>query len=388
MKMNDIAVEQISGKDFSTQKSQRPKLGSLEVGRFVAALAVMLSHFTPDIARHAEIPSQHLFGGYICPGPLGLQYFFTLSGFVMASAHYKDFGKFGAVLKFWWRRACRIYPVYWLALCIPIYYLHRALTPQFTLHLFSLEPWDNNEFIPAAWSLRFEVSFYIMFGLCLMPYVGKPILALWVFLTFWRWCPQSVLPYLHLPIPFALNNLAGYFGDHFVAFFEFFFFAGLAGGWAYRALELGPRTSIILLGCGLLSLAFSLPELNWGAAYGPPMFMIFTGFVLSSIMLGLAGLERHNILRLGKTASILGAMSYPLYMVHEPLMLVMDQEIPDLKLSLMGLYGLFAFGLAVIFSVAAGVTFFFDKPVQSLLRAVSTGKIGCFRFHALRGCVD
>lgn len=351
-----------------TAKSSKHKLGSLEVGRFIAALAVMLSHFTPDIARHAAIAGQKVLGGYICPGPLGLQYFFTLSGFVMASAHYEDFGKFISVPKFWWRRACRIYPVYWLALCIPAYYLHGALTPSFTRQLLSLDPWNDQEFIPAAWSLRYEIAFYIMFGLCLMPYVGKPLLAIWIFLTFWRWCPQSILPYLHLPIPFVLNNLAVYFGTDFVAFFEFFFFAGLAGGWAYKALKPGPRTSMALLCVGVVLLALSLPELKWGAAYGPPMFMIFTGFVFASIMLGLAGLERHDILRLGRTATILGAMSYPLYIMHEPLMLIMDIRIPKLKLDIMGLYALFLFGLVVIFAVSAAVTFFFDRPVQRFLR--------------------
>ena len=355
---------------ISAGQPAKAKLGSLEVGRFVAAFAVMVSHFTPEVNRHAAVAGQQILGGFVGPGPLGLQYFFTLSGFVMASAHYQDFGKLAAVPKFWWRRACRIYPVYWLALCIPLTVFFGNLTPRFALHLFSLDPWNSQELIPAAWSLRFEVSFYIMFGFCLLPYIGKPLLALWIFLTFWRWCPQSVLPYLHLPIPFALNNLAGVFGVDFVAFFEFFFFAGLAGGWAYRALRPGSKVSLALLGGGVLALALSLPELDWGKAYGPPMFMIFTGFVLASIMLGLAGLERHSILRLGRAAAVLGAMSYPLYMMHEPLMFLMDLNVPKLRLSMAGLCVLFLSGLVVMLGVAGLVTFLFDRPLQRLLRKV------------------
>ena len=347
----------------AVEPARRTKLGSLEIGRFLAAFAVMLSHFTPDIAKHAAVPGQQVLGGYIFPGPLGLQYFFTLSGFVMASTHYGDFGRFWSVPRFWWRRARRIYPVYWLALCIPIFYLHGALTPSLSLRLFSLEPWSQQEFIPAAWSLRYELAFYIMFGLGLMPYVGKPLLALWIFLTFWRWCPQSVLPYLHLPIPSTLNNFAGH-SPAFFAFFEFFFFAGLFGGWAYNALRPGPRASIALLAGGVVALAASMPMLNGGHIYGPPMFMIFDGLVLATIILGLAGLERHNILRLGRTATLLGAMSYPLYMLHEPLMLILDQEFGQLKLSQFGLYVLLVIGLVVILGVSAVVTFGFDRPLQ------------------------
>ena len=346
------------------------KLGSLEIGRFLAALMVMLSHFTPDIASHAAVAGQKILGGTICPGPLGLQYFFTLSGFVMASAHYNDFGKFASVPRFWWRRACRLYPVYWLALLIPIYFLHGALTPSFSAQLFSLDPWDKQEFIPAAWSLRYEISFYIMFGLCLLPYVGKPLLVLWVFLTFWLWCPHHILLCLHFPRPAAARRLAQFLGADFFSFFEFFFFAGLAGGWAYRALRPGPRASVGLLCGGLVALALSMPTLSWGAGYGTPMFTILTGLVMASIILGLAGMERHAILRLGRGAVILGAMSYPLYMMHEPLMLLLGIETPHLKLPMAGLYALFVAGVVVIMGVSAAVTFFFDRPVQRFLRKI------------------
>jgi peptidoglycan/LPS O-acetylase OafA/YrhL len=340
----------------------------LEIGRFIAASTVVFAHLTGGVDGYAALPVHPIFDGLGRAGALGVQYFFVLSGFVMVSAHYNDFGKPGATLKFWWRRACRIYPSYWLALIIPIYYLHGFLTPSFSAQLFTLSPWHISDFIAPAWSLRYEMAFYMIFGLCLLPYVGKPLFALWVGLCVWRWVPGHMLHVLHLPPPFLLARLAKEGGDHFLSFFDYYFFAGAAAGAILMRFSPGRRTSAALLVGGAVLLLLSLPQIKYGDSYGDPMTVLVEAGFIATLMLGLAGLERHGIIRLGKTAARLGAMSYPLYILHTVFLLWAWNELPRPKLSPGGEYVVFFLAVVAIYGASALATFYFDQPVQRVLR--------------------
>ncbi len=368
----------------------RTKLLSLELGRFMAAAMVMLSHVAPYVNAHAAPGARPVFGNMMFPGPLGVQYFFVLSGFVMASTHHADFGKISSVPKFWWRRACRIYPAYWLALCIPAYYLFGAMTPRLTLPLVTLSPWHDLEYIPAAWTLRYEMAFYIMFGLCMLPYVGRPVLALWVAATvwhcFWRlgfWLLGPVLSPRHI---LPVYNFIGTHGGLFVAFALFYFFTGLAAGCAYVKCRFGRKAWGGVLAGGLVLLALLLPHEQWGVTYGPsPAFALRMACVLAVAMLGLAGLERAGGLRLGRWAGWLGAISYPLYIFHEPALLVITNALHPGRYQGLGLYLLLAAITAAILALAALVTFFYDQPIQRLLRRAGRGKGAAARLNPLPG---
>ena len=348
------------------------RFGSLEIGRFIAAIAVMLSHVVPYANGHAVNPGQRLFGGLLFPGPLGVQYFFVLSGFVMASAHIGDFGRLAAAPMFWWRRACRIYPTYWLALCIPAYYLLGAMTPGLTLHLMLLDPWHDKEYIPAAWTLRYEMAFYIMFGLCLLPYIGKPLLVAWVALTFWH-CVDPTLRLLHPRASMPFYWFIHYHASCFVSYLEFYFFGGLAAGVAFAKWRPGRRTSIALLAISCAVFLAILPVEDWGRSYSlMPLFMLLMAIVIGGNILGLALLERHGVIRLGKYAAWAGAMSYPIYLFHEPvLLLVINRTFPWGLHHMLSLYVRCGAMIAVILVVAALVTFLYDQPVQRALRRLT-----------------
>jgi exopolysaccharide production protein ExoZ len=106
----------------------RQALGSLEIGRFVAASLVMLAHYLADLPRYARHPGELFYTGVHTFSAAAVQFFFVLSGFVMMTAHRRDFGRLASIQKFWFRRAGRIYPVYWLSLAIMVGYLHGFLT--------------------------------------------------------------------------------------------------------------------------------------------------------------------------------------------------------------------------------------------------------------------
>ena len=52
-------------------------------------------------------------------GYLGVPYFFVLSGFIIAFAHWKDLGKLESLPNYGYRRIVRLYPIYilYLAFC-------------------------------------------------------------------------------------------------------------------------------------------------------------------------------------------------------------------------------------------------------------------------------
>jgi peptidoglycan/LPS O-acetylase OafA/YrhL len=355
------------------------KLYTLELGRFIAAMVVVLTHALPELNQQAAPGTPALLGGFSAPGATAVAFFFVLSGFVMATTHRRDFGKVRGMLRFWWRRACRIYPMYWFAMLIPLYYMHKMVTGAnaaslFLLSPFATTPFASTDLIPPAWSLRFELAFYLMFGLALLPYAGKPLLALWVGVVCWQWLPTNVLALVHIPPPFLLNHWFSALGgraDRFATPLEFYFFAGLAAGWAFSSGWPGKWLSGLCACVGVAGLAGLLPTIAYGRSYGTPMQALLGGVLLGLLILGMAGLERTGGIRLGKWAARAGMVSYPVYILHAPLGLIFAIHDPHWALSSLWLYGLFAISMMVIFGLSAAAAFFYDQPVQRGLRWLS-----------------
>jgi peptidoglycan/LPS O-acetylase OafA/YrhL len=334
----------------------------------------VLAHLRPALAGHAAAKSEVVLGGVAAPGAIAVQFFFVLSGFVMLTAHRGDFGKASASLRFWWRRACRIYPMYWLALLIPLWYLYGSLTPRTAAEQIFLQPVNVPDFVTTAWSLRYEISFYLIFGLCLLPYIGRLLLAVWFLTVCYCWCPTSVIMGLHLPIPSLLD--AYYIGHSrdflspvsFLSPCSFYFFAGLLGAWLFARFPFGPAAACGLLAAGCVGLAETMSLLQNGYSYGPPHAFIYAGLSFAGIILGVSVLERAGQLRFGTLSRRLGALSYPLYILHEPLLLAFDKSFASLKLSTAGLFGLGLLLLAGIYGICGGFAFYVDQPLQHWLR--------------------
>jgi peptidoglycan/LPS O-acetylase OafA/YrhL len=348
------------------------KLGSLELGRFIAAALVVISHTAPTANNYAATPAQRILPHFDV-GPLGVSYFFVLSGFVMASNHVQDFGRLAAVPKFLWRRICRIYPVFWLAMLIPCYYQFSTLNPHIAAQLLSLVPVNTSELLPPAWTLRYEVAFYLMFSLCLLPYIGRPLLVAWMLIVLWSWSPCGVLRHVLPHPPSLLTYLANSQANHFDNFDEFYFFAGIIGGLLFARTRPTARVTLALLAASIAAFLIGLAHIQWGAIYGSPDMILVMGLIIATLMLSLARLETLNLLRLGKTAERLGAISYPLYILHWSLFLLAQNTIPPLKLNKPAVTLLFLAFTATTIATAAAVTFAFDQPVHRWLRRLGRG---------------
>ena len=153
----------------------------IQVLRGFAAIAVLLYHS----GIYADIYFGNTFFsfGY---GTLGVDFFFTLSGFIITYIHLKDIKQRGSVTKFAGRRFIRIFPFYWITL-LAVIALDPSTFPGWKLFfenilLFRLPMSDMP--LKVAWSLTFEILFYFIFALAIAAgwKVARIMLAAWLLL--------------------------------------------------------------------------------------------------------------------------------------------------------------------------------------------------------------
>jgi exopolysaccharide production protein ExoZ len=347
-----------------------PKLTTLEYGRFLAASLVLFSHVPAEVPFLEHHPLS-LFGGLHAPGPVGVEYFFTLSGFVILTAHFADLGHLSALPRFVWRRLARIYPAFWLTLALAFALPHPALSPLHALGLICLSATDINDYIGAAWTLRPELAFYSLFACLLIPRAAPVVLAIWLGLITWLAVPQ---PLRHTLNPVPLHGLHAALMTGGALWFNannYLFAAGLFAAWHYRRRQIAGWFCALLLLLSALCLGLTAPYSanfqSYPHAYIYPLMAVGFG----SLILALANLERAGIIPHLPAARFLGNLSYPLYLIHMPLMQLADTVCTGcLRLPDAALYVPFVVAVVLIYIAAAAVTLLFDQPLQRLLRGL------------------
>lgn len=168
---------------------ERVQLRALQQGRGLAAMAVVGFHLSLTLALPRYL-GQELFVDFTGHGWLGVDFFFVLSGFIIAFAHLRDIGRPDRVRNYLTRRFVRLFPVYWVyvgAFCAlaATGFGTAAVLPDTigqwisTVFLIRL---DNFEFpIAQAWTLVHELAFYLVFALFIIGRrVGMAVFALWM----------------------------------------------------------------------------------------------------------------------------------------------------------------------------------------------------------------
>ena len=336
---------------------------TLEIARFLAALFVAVGHLAPISASMgcAAIPFN-----FDLPAKLPVLLFFVLSGFVIQGAHGGDAGKPDHLLRYAWRRACRLFPVYWVCILVPLYYFVPVSTAANLAGNLTLSPFVGRHFREMnapAWSLRFEMSYYLMFGLMLIRPIRRPVFLLWVgaILVHWVLSVAGVKPDWPYHAWLA-GPVVRFFGVH-----GFLFLAGM-GAATLHARHCLPRPVLwrLLGGCALL-LAFTLPFQRWGFDYPPTILEPLVGVLIAGLLLALAGLERFGALRPPGWSAWLGAMSYPLYLVHGCVLFLLSYHVGMLHMPcprpLVTFFGMLGCSLVLAFGLAA-----IDRPFQRFAR--------------------
>ncbi|MDP3379683.1 MAG: acyltransferase family protein, partial [Brevundimonas sp.] len=156
MSSTGVATEEISA---------RRQLKTLQVGRGLAALAVLLYHASITLAlpKYLDDPV----ATWALAGSSGVHFFFVLSGVIITLAHLGQINHPQKASAFLWRRFRRIYPPLWVACGLSIIgmmFVGAGIPDAGSLFsAFALTPVEHERVLAVAWTLRHEVVFYILF---------------------------------------------------------------------------------------------------------------------------------------------------------------------------------------------------------------------------------
>lgn len=173
-----------------TAARDRPRLLILDLVRLMAAVAVLLFHYTARNHAHWGAPPRETFGfvsQFTAYGFLGVQLFFIISGFVIfLSAEGRSVGQFVA------GRVSRLFPAYWVAVTLTAGLLLAGVL-QFTrpvsvsMYLTNLtmvqRAFGVRDIDGVYWTLWVELVFYVLIALLLSRRgLGEPQVYAFAFL--------------------------------------------------------------------------------------------------------------------------------------------------------------------------------------------------------------
>lgn len=288
------------------------RLYSLQGLRGAAVLGVVLFHM-------ASVEAKYSGGDLLLPAlvnffQLGVDLFFVISGFVMVIVTRGRFQNAVQTRRFVFNRLSRIYPNYWLYFFITLGVtlampgvVNTSHGSSNLLMSFLLLPNDRVLLVMVAWSLVFELWFYLVFtGLLFFREKHLPVLlALWAIglvafngLANWQDFNPALKIMLH---PYALEFIAG---SALALFFYSKHSAKVPTAWVWTTL--------------LIALLAGFPLI-----YGYKLFfaeglvrMLSVGLVFGAVVGSLALLERRKLIRVPVFLVFTGDMSYTIYLSH------------------------------------------------------------------------
>lgn len=313
---------------------------SIDGLRGYAALTVMLYHFGPDYFTNEASLKWLWFGDY------GPHIFFMISGLVIGLI---SGGQRRALVPFLKRRYHRLAPTYWAALALTaivlILFTDRGPSVQQFVANVSLTHkaigFDHVDIV--YWTLIVEVTFYLLFALILLPL--KSIRTQWVVLGAWL-----ILSYLSL----VLTVFGG--AEHlafkalqqvFILQHAPFFIIGLV--MAYARQGSFNRTLLLLVVLSYIHIWLMYPSSR--AAYLSGGFVIFSALVFY-----------HSPLLSSKYLQLLGWISYPLYLTHREIGLLIIGHFEVHDYPVVGAF--LAVGLSL--ALAYGLSVYFDRSNSPL----------------------
>jgi peptidoglycan/LPS O-acetylase OafA/YrhL len=335
----------------------RTRFASLDGLRCLAVVPVVWHHATP-----------RPLAGFLGRGPLGVDLFFAISGFLITTLLLRERRSQGMVSvgRFYARRALRIFPAYYLVLTLTALrawlFLPSGPTRDHFLH--NLPYWAT---YTANWFVDFGVGHPVIFAFAWSLATEEQFYALWPWLTR---APRWVMPVS------ALTLLAM---DQSVEL------GVLGAGWTELARRMvmsiaSPICMGALLGCALDDeRGFSILRglLGWRAA--SPLALMLLAFLVAypgaplvvlqlsmTLLVGACVVRSDHGLRAvleARPALFIGTISYSLYLVHVAAITAVKRLVPPWSENAPFV---FACGLALAVPLAYALHRVLDIPLQPL----------------------
>jgi peptidoglycan/LPS O-acetylase OafA/YrhL len=292
----------------------RPRLLLLDCLRLAAALGVVSYHYTAVFGSSFwGAPSHDVFpklSGITAYGALGVQLFFIISGFViLMSAYGRSVGQFAA------SRISRLFPAYWTAVILAAFLLlvvdpGRLNKVTWTDALMNLTMLQQSIGVSSLdgvfWTLWVELLFYVTIAFFL--WRGMTQRRLLAFIFIW--------PFLGM---LSIQSNAGMINTLLIPDYSPLFAVGMGlylihvhGHDIVRWMAVGVNA---LLACHQTASRF-LPAMSQSTGHelSPEVvWLVILGFVAIVALITTTPLRHAG----WKWMSIAGALTYPLYLVHE-----------------------------------------------------------------------
>jgi peptidoglycan/LPS O-acetylase OafA/YrhL len=301
-------------------------LRNVQALRGAACLAVVLFHVAERELRADPTRAWLLPIG--CFGYAGVDLFFVLSGFIITWVNRSHLGEPGRMAGYLGRRLWRVYPVYWACwlLALPVTWL--APTPYWSgIHTVEtvvratllVPPVTIYNVLPPAWTLFFEVTFYVAFAVffVLPRRAFVPTLGAWAVLLilgprlFARAHPSEFIASARCLLhPFVAQFLLG---------------CGIAEivrrGWV-----VGGRTCLV---AGVVGFYVVGKVMTHNPAFASELghrVLLFGGMACLTVY-GAAASELQARVLAPRWLQTVGDASYPIYLIHYPLMDLTGQRL-------------------------------------------------------------
>jgi peptidoglycan/LPS O-acetylase OafA/YrhL len=340
-------------------------LKTLQACRAAAALLVVLLHTSVSIFAVPKYFSSRPFGRLFDFGYAGVDLFFVLSGFIIMHAHRADLGRPERLPRYLLRRVRRIYPTYWavLALLLGGYFLVPSLGTGsqrdfgVIVRSFLLLPEPHGEpILGVAWSLVFEMFFYLLFALLLV--------RRWL-----GWTAFAGLAALACVRPWAEQYPFDFLGSEY----HFRFLAGLLVAVVTSRWRI-PRPRLVAL-CGLTMFLGTGLISTYPDAIATRLRS--AGFTLGSTLLlaGLVEWEKTRVVAVPRLVLFLGDASYSIYLVHLLALSVLAKVTMAIRLDSLVPHTILFVGV-VAGAIAAGAAFhlYVELPLRAIGRKKTAPK--------------
>ncbi|WP_295208166.1 acyltransferase [uncultured Brevundimonas sp.] len=331
--------------------------------RFAAATAVVGTHAL-DLVGARLGQETALSGGTLENfGAVGVDVFFVISGFIIATTTQGQTGV-GAAGAFLWRRFRRVAPIYWL-LSLPILIgMARGgtLSPEVAAATFLFWPFSGLEMtFPAlgpGWTLCFEMLFYAGFGLAIAG--GRRV----------AWGLIGAYAAMLAAGLVVATPVLRFWGAPIIV--EFLLGVGIA--WVWRSAP--PRLGLWAVGLAMLGFGLGL-VVGYGGiddvrALNDPWNGLrraaVWGLPSALLLFGVVRMERTDRApgRLARVAAFMGDASYSIYLVHVLVIRALGRLFES---GMVALPGDAVVGLTVVASLAAGavVHVWLERPLLRLM---------------------
>ena len=334
------------------------RVAALDGLRFLAASMVLCFHYLGDSSWAWRkwlwqiFPTAHAVASY---GFLGVEFFFLISGYVICMSSWgRGLGGYFA------SRISRLYPAYWAAVVVTAFLLvwnprygpplHRS---EFLMNLTMVEQaFGIRQADGVYWTLWVELRFYLLFGLVVWRGVTyRRVVAFCLLWTAATVLASAInLPMLHLIVqddfsPYFIAGIAMYLMRRYRPTALLWCLVGFSwllaqNRMTYRVAEGRQETGA---------------HLTWGTAT-----LLVTFFYAAVLMVALGRLDRVR----RRWLTVVGALTYPLYLVHEALGL----DLIELLHAKMSPWSLVALATASSVLLAVLIRYLVERPMARPLR--------------------